>query len=441
METTLDLATIFEQPGLDLDGYNGIKGIAFANSESINRFWELLAACERKYDEAGEHGGVEALKIGMCHLLFGRARLAREWLEKAEQNGQQAYFLACALRDQREFIAACEKFTQAAERGWDRLQCEAAKACCLISAGKIDDARAIVEANRGSGGGNADWEYAQGFLHQALGETDEAMNAYDRALAIDPSHAHARFHLAYLLDLHGADEEAMEQYLACADLPYVYGDALMNLAIAHEDRFEYSKAEQCLRRILRVNPSHERAQLYLKDVVASRSMYIDEIQLKESETRNAVLDIPVTDFELSVRSRNCLKKMNINTLGDLLRTTEAELLAYKNFGETSLREIKAMLAQKGLSLGQYAHDKRPAVVEEPEEAYQGDPELLSRPVSVLQLSVRSRKCLQRLGITVLSELVQRSETELLGSRNFGQTSLAEIKGRLTDLGLSLSGAR
>jgi len=38
--------------------------------------------------------------------------------------------------------------------------------------------------------------------------------------------------------------------------------------------------------------------------------------------------------------------MNINTLGDLLRISEAELLAYKNFGETSLNEIKVMLKQK-----------------------------------------------------------------------------------------------
>src|SRR5438034_8316315 len=52
------------------------------------------------------------------------------------------------------------------------------------------------------------------------------------------------------------------------------------------------------------------------------------------------LEIPVTDFELSVRSRNCLRKMNIRTLGDLTRTTEAALLASKNFGETSLSEIK-----------------------------------------------------------------------------------------------------
>ena len=65
-----------------------------------------------------------------------------------------------------------------------------------------------------------------------------------------------------------------------------------------------------------------------------------------------MLNIPVTDFELSVRSRNCLKKMNIKNLGDLLRTSEQELLSYKNFGETSLNEIKSLLASKGLRLGQ-----------------------------------------------------------------------------------------
>ena len=154
-----------------------------------------------------------------------------------------------------------------------------------------------------------------------------------------------------------------------------------------------------------------------------------------------MLDIPVTDFELSVRSRNCLKKMNINTLGDLLRTTEAELLAYKNFGETSLREIRAMLAQKGLSIGQNAPEKAGPVeapAEEPVVAIEGgDPESYSRSVATLELSVRSRKCLQRLGINTIGELVSRSEQELLQSRNFGETSLKEIKNRLLEMGVSL----
>src|SRR5256714_8014046 len=83
---------------------------------------------------------------------------------------------------------------------------------------------------------------------------------------------------------------------------------------------------------------------------------------RRGDRRSQVLDIPITDFELSVRSRNCLKKMNIRSLGDLLRTTEQELLSYKNFGETSLNEIKSLLAQKGLRLGQAVDGDKGAAV-------------------------------------------------------------------------------
>ena len=93
--------------------------------------------------------------------------------------------------------------------------------------------------------------------------------------------------------------------------------------------------------------------MFLKDAEASLDMYYDEDQEKKSDRRNAILRIPVTDFELSVRARNCLNKMNIRNLGDLVTKTEEELLAYKNFGETSLQEIKQMLAQKGLRLGMF----------------------------------------------------------------------------------------
>ena len=75
----------------------------------------------------------------------------------------------------------------------------------------------------------------------------------------------------------------------------------------------------------------------------------------------------MTDFELSVRSRNCLQKMGVMTLGDLARTSEAELLASKNFGETSLVEIREMMTSKGLQLGQLASEPRePEPIFEPE---------------------------------------------------------------------------
>ena len=128
----------------------------------------------------------------------------------------------------------------------------------------------------------------------------------------------------------------------------------MNLSILYEDvPGRYDDADLCLERLLSVNPNHPRGRLYQKDVDSSLSMMYDEDSEKRAEKRNALLETPVTDFELSVRARNCLKKMNIRTLGDLLKITEAELLGYKNFGETSLEEITHDVSPiKGCGLGQ-----------------------------------------------------------------------------------------
>jgi DNA-directed RNA polymerase subunit alpha len=66
-----------------------------------------------------------------------------------------------------------------------------------------------------------------------------------------------------------------------------------------------------------------------------------------------------------------------------------------------------------------------------------DPEVLSTPISDLDLSVRSSKCMAQLDVNTIGELCQLSETELLQMKNFGQTSLQEIKNKLAKLGLGL----
>ena len=165
--------------------------------------------------------------------------------------------------------------------------------------------------------------------------------------------------------------------------------SLVNLGLLYEDRDQYDKAAQCYRRVLDVYPDHLRAQLFFKDTESSHEQYYDEDSQKKRDRMGQVLNIPVTDFELSVRSRNCLQKMGIMTLGDLCRSTEQELLASKNFGETSLVEIKEMLATKGLRLGQYAQERPPVEALEPEMLSADEQALLARPISELNLSVRA----------------------------------------------------
>lgn len=66
---------------------------------------------------------------------------------------------------------------------------------------------------------------------------------------------------------------------------------------------------------------------------------------------NEVLNRSVEELELSVRSYNCLKNANIQTIGDLVQKTEAEMLRTKNFGRKSLNEIKEILGGLGLGFG------------------------------------------------------------------------------------------
>ena len=77
----------------------------------------------------------------------------------------------------------------------------------------------------------------------------------------------------------------------------------------------------------------------------------DETVDEEEERIRALLDTPVEELELSVRSSNCLKNANIKTIGDLTRKTEDEIAKTRNFGKKSLLEIKEKLKEWNLSLG------------------------------------------------------------------------------------------
>ncbi|MEO0605381.1 MAG: DNA-directed RNA polymerase subunit alpha, partial [Myxococcota bacterium] len=84
----------------------------------------------------------------------------------------------------------------------------------------------------------------------------------------------------------------------------------------------------------------------------------------------------------------------------------------------------------------FAEEEEPEVVEE-EEPEQEFNENLSKRVDELELSVRSQNCLQNAGIEYIYQLVEKTEPEMLKTKNFGRKSLNEIKEILGDLGLSL----
>jgi len=289
--------------------------------------------------------------------------------------------------------------------------------------------------------------YMDGRIRELRHNSEGAIACYDEVLGLEPDHKQALFRLAINVDLRGEDEEARELYERSLMSPPVNSACVINLGILYEDIGNYRRAMQCFDLALQANPDDARARLYRRDAAAALNMYYDEDQERRDDKRNKLLRTPINDFELSVRSRNCLAKMNLRTLGDLVKKTEAELLSYKNFGETSLTEIKEILKNKGLHLGMTSDELMNREIGEtleptvsPEE--QPDPQSpdpLRRPISELDLSVRSRRIVDLLKIRTIGDLSSKTEGELLACPNFGQTSLNEIKTKLDELGLALRG--
>jgi DNA-directed RNA polymerase subunit alpha len=94
---------------------------------------------------------------------------------------------------------------------------------------------------------------------------------------------------------------------------------------------------------------------------------------RKPEIRNENLNRSVEELELSVRSYNCLKNANIQSIGELVQKTEAEMLKTKNFGRKSLNEIKEILSTMGLGLGMKIDEHGNAVPGAPPQPPMGLP--------------------------------------------------------------------
>lgn len=288
---------------------------------------------------------------------------------------------------------------------------------------------------------SVDTQIRNGRQAEAKYDRTTAIECFRQALTSDPTNTEAAFHLAYNLEFEGKDDEAMLLLAKLSQGSKVRVNAMVNLAVLYEDIGEYQAAERCLKMVLATNPNHARARLYMKDVQAGRRVQV--VQGKVSgPPSGALLETPATDFDLSARARNCLKKLNVRTLGDLLRISESELMAYKNLGDGTLQEIKNLLTLRGLRLGQELEAQRAAAVDDlfnelAESVGVEAAGVLDQPVDELDLSVRARKALSLLGISTIGQLVARTEGELMGIKNFGTTSLDEIKAKLQERGLGL----
>jgi DNA-directed RNA polymerase subunit alpha len=382
------------------------------------------------------------LRLGVADVLMGRYGSGLKHLEKAGDHGLAHYYRGLASENIQRWEEAARAFADAAKAGYEPKRAELHRVGALRHSGKVDEARKLLEGLSSLAGSSAEYHYQLGSFYALDGELPQASQEFEKTLEFERDHTGALFELAFINDLYGNDDEALAFYQRCVSRPPVPLAALVNLGVLYEDRMDFRQAESCYQQVLNFAPNHPRARLFFKDCRASRDMYYDEETEEHYKRLSVVLETPVTDFELSVRSRNCLRKMNIRTLGDLTRTTELQLLSSKNFGETSLSEIKEMMTAKGLRLGMALEGAEranlgPAHMPIAEEIPPEQKAIMAKPIAELNLSVRARKCMSKLSIQTVGDLLSRTGDELLECKNFGVTSLNEVREKLTAMNLKL----
>jgi DNA-directed RNA polymerase subunit alpha len=380
------------------------------------------------------------LKLGVTNYFLGYMVFAVDHLKQVE--APLGYFyLGKALVNRNQYEEALKAFDKAEKAGYAAPQVQLQRAGIYRAKGDISHAKSTLVKLEEQSGFSAEFHFQMAGVLLSEGEKLKAIKSLERSVELDPGHTGALFQLGYFNDLAGNDDEAIGYYERCLKYPPVHKGVLNNLGVLYEDNEKFDRAVECYGKMYKADPKDERAKLFHKDAQASVTMYYSPEEEQMSNAFKQVLEVPVTDFELSVRSRNCLKKMGIRTLGDLTRITEASLLASKNFGETSLDEIKTVMTAKNLRIGQsleqgaqYEMRYRPQQVMSPEEQA-----VLNKPVADLNLSVRARKCMNRLNIGTIGELLSRTADELLEAKNFGMTSLNEVRDKLTQMNLKLRG--
>ncbi len=428
---TLDiLSTMKDSPSFGREEVKRVLGAATGPGAA-----EFRRVVDEVHREAISNPSLK-VRAGVGYFFLGQPQKSADALEGCK-DGMGRYYRGQALSTLGKHEEAAKEFDEAIKHGENKVECTLRKAGEVRKQLKLDEAEQIIRSTGSEGARQAEYSYQMGCVMADRGDTYGAIEYFERAVDMDPHHQRALFALALQAARQGNDEESIQLYERCLSKPPYYQGALLNLGLLYEDKENYQAAQYCFERVLRYDPNNEWALLYLKDIEATSSMYYDEETLKQQQKLEHLLSRPVTDFELSVRSRNCLQGMDIRCLGDLTRINEPDLLAGKNFGETSLKEVRELMALHNLKIGQAVNEKARDAAPDFRDLSPEEQATLQTPIADLNLSVRSRKCMTRLNITTAGELCQRTPDELMGAKNFGVTSLNEVRAKLSDLGMRL----
>ena len=393
VSSELDFKEAFSQDQLSIENINTLKKQVYTTKENHEQLEKKLKTLRSSIKNTNDAEAKEnTLILGICLWIAGKQEEAIEILTELKSRKIACYFLGKCHQELKDYEKAIDYFERSKQADTKEFEILIGIAETQRMSGDLQGALKSIEKLSKAYDGEASLHYQWANCLDDLGEYEDALAHYNRALEINPSHPDTLFRLAYDFDLSGEDEKALEYYEKCIEEVPLYTNAMINLGIIYEDNGEYEKAVSCYETVLQSYPNHEIAKLYLKDSRAGINMHYDDDKVKKEDIEIEVLNIPISDFELSVRSKNCLERMNIKTLADLTQVSELELLSYKNFGETSLTEITNILNQKGLRLGQAVDEMKH------NDIFIDDPGVnednLSTPISEMDISKHCKKVVE-----------------------------------------------
>jgi DNA-directed RNA polymerase subunit alpha len=434
----LDVKEILSAEDVTLDRLHEVRREIHCHVELRTQVEQLLADFDAVAKKLSSENKAQ-VRRGTLHWILGQDAEAIQILEPTRAARDRSYVLGLSYLEQGSPSKAVEPLKQALEG--DPSDPLVSAACCeaKILSGSMEEAETHVDRLHKKKEPDAEAWYLKGLLADARGARDDAQAAYEKALEREPGHAKSLFRMAYMTDLRGEDARALELFEQLRKMRPMHLNTVMNLGVLYEDRGDYERAVQCYQSVLDYFPKHPRATLYLKDAQAAMTMFYDEDAARREAKLQQVLGQPVAEIAFSPRVRNALQKLNVVTLGDLVQRSEEEMLALPNFGRTSLREVKEFLSSKGLAITSGGG----AIADVPEEAAAPEPgapagtEILQKNLADLEWSGRIRKVFEKLGVVTISDLLQRTEKDLLKSKNLGQTSIKEIRKKLGQYGLAM----
>lgn len=425
------------EDSIDAERFGKLRGAIASSIEVRHRLEEAGEGLKDRADALGKRlSRAEAdVKRGLALWLLGRSAEALETVSGSKLSEGRYVAGMCAL-ELGLYEEAIKRFEAVLKEQKDNFLVKCKLLESKVKSAPSQSVMQEINAEIKKKPRSPELHYVRGLLNHYLCDYDKEMQDYEKAVELSAEFAPALLRLGFLYGLTESIEEAEAFYRRLSELRPTYASALINLGLLYEDMREYERAAQCYRLVLRTYPTNERARMYLEDALSAMKMYEVEKGPEVPKPTPEELKVSISELDLSTRTRNALLSAGVQTLGELIEKTEAELLATRSIGEHSIDEIKAFLARRGLGLREAERAITPLLPSAGPPVVPS-PEALEMSIEELGLSLRTVKALDAAGISKVGQIIEKTEKEMLAIRHFGRISLQEVKEKLAEKGLRL----